>query len=372
MASPRVLLTVSGSIPDDLDADIATGARPRADYRALQSALGADVLDTHEALRRHRRIGRLIRRVAGDHGLIAWAMFRARRDVDVVFSDGEQVGLPYGLLCRLAPMRTRPLHLMIVHIMTTPTKRRLVRWARLAPMIDHWFVYCTAQETAIAREFAVPPERITLTTFMVDSSFFSPAAATERPSESRRRLISAAGLERRDYATLIEAVRDLDVDVVIAAASPWSRQSDSSQDAALPGNVTVSAYSQFDLRDLYARSALVVMPLVEVDFQAGITAILEAMSMERVVVCSRTAGQTDTIVDGRTGVYVPPGDAVALRRAIESQLDDPDGTVAIGRAARRWVRSEADIDVYADRLAGVVRRLAVAERAGTGGSSAAE
>ena len=69
---------------------------------------------------------------------------------------------------------------------------------------------------------------------------------------------------------------------------------------------------------------LVVVPLQETDFQAGITTILEAMSMARALVCTRTSGQTDTIVEGETGRYVPPGDAGALRAAIEDLLADPD------------------------------------------------
>ena len=96
------------------------------------------------------------------------------------------------------------------------------------------------------------------------------------------------------------------------------------------------------------------MPLHEVDFQAGITTILEAMSMERAIVCSRTAGQIDTIVDGETGVYVEPGDAAALRAAIEGLLADPARTAQLGRNARRWVVANADIDRYADAVASIV------------------
>ncbi|MFW2335674.1 glycosyltransferase, partial [Ilumatobacter sp.] len=140
----------------------------------------------------------------------------------------------------------------------------------------------------------------------------------------------------------------------IAAASPWSKRSDSSAGHAIPDNVTIRRLDLFELRALYATSSFVVMPLFEVDFQAGITTILEAMSMERAIVCSRTAGQIDTIVDGETGVYVEPGDAAALRAAIEGLLADPARTEQLGRNARRWVVANADIDRYADAVASIV------------------
>jgi glycosyltransferase involved in cell wall biosynthesis len=109
----------------------------------------------------------------------------------------------------------------------------------------------------------------------------------------------------------------------------------------------------FGLRELYARADLVVVPVVETDFQAGITTILEAMAMGKAVVCTRTTGQTDTIVDDVTGVYVPPGDAPALRAAIEDLLVDPARRARLGAAARAWVTAHADIQVYAQRLADV-------------------
>src|SRR4029079_2076138 len=105
----------------------------------------------------------------------------------------------------------------------------------------------------------------------------------------------------------------VDVDMSIAAVSPWSKREDSSAGIAVPANVTARGYDLFALRQLYADSAFVVVPLEVTDFQAGITPILEAMSMGKAVICTRTPGQTDTIVDGETGIYVEPGDPGALR-----------------------------------------------------------
>jgi glycosyltransferase involved in cell wall biosynthesis len=344
-AGRPVLLTVSGRIPADLEAQVSLGRRPRADYVAMGAAFDADVVDVDGALASTGRVGALVHRFLGTGGLLAWYCFRMRRRYEVIVTDGEQVGLPFAMLCRVLG-RGSAKHMMIVHILSTPTKVRLVRLARLASMIDRYVTYCSWQRDFIVTEFGVPPERVMLSTFMVDTAFFDPA----RTGVPQERLICAAGLERRDYATLMQAVDGLDVRVVIAAASPWSTQSDSTADRTLPDNVEVRRLSLADLRDLYAASVFVVMPLTEVEFQAGITTILEAMAMERPVVCSRTVGQTDTIIDGRTGVYVPPRDAIALRAAIQDLLDDPERVRAMGAEARRWAVAEADIKVYVNRL----------------------
>src|SRR5262249_42278583 len=91
------------------------------------------------------------------------------------------------------------------------------------------------------------------------------------------------------------------------------------------------------------------------DFQAGVTTILEAMAMGKAVVCTRTAGQTDVIVDGETGVYVPPGDVAALGAAIERLLADPTQAAPLRANGRRWVVANAALDAYVERLSGLVR-----------------
>ena len=132
------------------------------------------------------------------------------------------------------------------------------------------------------------------------------------PVDEEPDLICAAGQLLRDYDTLVEASTDLPVRVRIAAGSPWTPR-EPRRRGGLPPNVDWRRYDRFALRDLYARSAVAVGPLVENDCQSGIATILEMMAGALRGGPPQRAGQTDTIVDGVTGVYVPPGDPKALR-----------------------------------------------------------
>lgn len=62
--------------------------------------------------------------------------------------------------------------------------------------------------------------------------------------------------------------------------------------------------------------------------------LLEAMTAGRAVVASDHGGPRELVVDGETGLLVPPGDAAALARALGTLLDDPGRAAAMGRAAR--------------------------------------
>ena len=124
---------------------------------------------------------------------------------------------------------------------------------------------------------------------------------------------------------------------------------------SIPGNVTVRKFTQFDLRQLYADSRFMVMPLEDVKFQAGITAILECMAMAKPVLCSRVVGQTDVIVAEKTGRYVAPGDATAMRAEIERMVAAPDETQSMGLDARKLIESEINLDRYAELLTSILR-----------------
>lgn len=349
----RTLLTVSGVVPETIADEVARGVRPRSDYCELAIALNADVIDFGLSRRRSGLIGRLLTRVGLDVVALAISCFRVRQHYECILTDGEQVGLPYAALCRLARRRTMPVHSMIVHIMTAPKKILVFRILGLRKRIDQMLVYSSRQQELIRRDLRMPADRVRLTPFMVDSVFFDPSSV----SSGSRRMIASAGLEFRDYETLISAVDGLDVDVVIAAASPWSKRSTSISRGPVPKNVTVTKFGFADLRQLYADSMFVVMPLVAVDFQAGVTTILEAMSMSRSVIVSATSGQTDVIVEGETGLYVPPGDATALRDAIVGLLNDADRRTAMGASARKWAVEHAEVSVYAQGVAEMVGEL---------------
>jgi glycosyltransferase involved in cell wall biosynthesis len=246
-------------------------------------------------------------------------------------------------------------HVMIGHRLSPFKKSLPVRLLGLAPFVDDVLVYSTAQYEVAKRLF--PNQRVRLTDFMVDADFFEPTRSLDEPRGGRRPMLCAAGREFRDYPTLIEAVRGLDVDLVIASASPWSKRADNANSIELPPNVTVTSFTQAELRDQLDQSDMLVMPLQACDFQAGITTILEAMSMERPVICTLTDGQTDVVVDGENGLVVPPADPDAFRAAIERLLDNPEMAAAMGRKGRELVLERADVRIYADLFGSIVADL---------------
>jgi glycosyltransferase involved in cell wall biosynthesis len=57
------------------------------------------------------------------------------------------------------------------------------------------------------------------------------------------------------------------------------------------------------------------------------------MATGRAIITSEAPGCRETIVDGESGILVPPGSPAALAVAMEQFLEDPALVVSMGRAA---------------------------------------
>ena len=86
-------------------------------------------------------------------------------------------------------------------------------------------------------------------------------------------------------------------------------------------------------------------------------AVLEAQAAGLPVVAGASGGVGDIVADGVTGLLVAPDDADAFAAAVAALLTDADRRRAMGKAARRKVASEHDLDAAARRLDAILRAL---------------
>jgi colanic acid/amylovoran biosynthesis glycosyltransferase len=103
----------------------------------------------------------------------------------------------------------------------------------------------------------------------------------------------------------------------------------------------------------YAAAHIVVVPSIadaKGDRDGLPNVVLEAMSCARPVVASDIGAVSSAVVDGRTGVLVPPGDAEALAGALEFLVDQPDMRERLGREARARVEADFELGSCTARL----------------------
>ena len=86
---------------------------------------------------------------------------------------------------------------------------------------------------------------------------------------------------------------------------------------------------------------------------------LEAMACGCAVVASAVGGIPEVVVDGVTGLLVPPGDDAALSAAINALIRDPDRSAALGARGRERAVAEFSWASIAAQTAGLYEQLAV-------------
>jgi glycosyltransferase involved in cell wall biosynthesis len=128
---------------------------------------------------------------------------------------------------------------------------------------------------------------------------------------------------------LVEAARGLEL--VVAGDGPLRDR--------VPGALGFVPHDE--LERLYERAAVVACPSHREGF--GVVCA-EAMAHGRPVVASAVGGFLDLVVDGETGLLVPPGDIGALRAALERLLADAELRQRMGEAARDRIGREFSWD----------------------------
>jgi glycosyltransferase involved in cell wall biosynthesis len=81
--------------------------------------------------------------------------------------------------------------------------------------------------------------------------------------------------------------------------------------------------------------------------------VLEAMGAGLPVVATAVGGVPEMVIDGSTGVLVPPRDSERMAQALVQLAHDPDRRRSMGEAARRFVQSAFSLDRSANALAEV-------------------
>ncbi len=166
------------------------------------------------------------------------------------------------------------------------------------------------------------------------------------------------GSAGRDYRTLFAAVADWPGRAIVVA------KPEAVEGLEIPPNVEIlNGLSLLDCQSLAARARLGVVPISNLDTASGQVTFLMLMALGVPLIVTDCPGSRDYVENERDALTTPPGDAAALRRAIERVWEDEALRRRLGEAGFASWREK-----FSDEAAGAnfVRALA---RARDGGSA---
>jgi type III pantothenate kinase len=210
----------------------------------------------------------------------------------------------------------------------------------------------------------VPSAKIHVVPCGVDTTHFTPVG----PADSRMRprlLVVGRMVERKGFDDAIRALAELPgAELVVAGGPPAGRLADDPEARRLTQIGTELGVAErlvltgqlphYAMPGLY-RSADVVLAVPWYE-PFGITP-LEAAACGRPVVASATGGLMDTVVDGETGILVPPRDPSALARAAAALLADRETAARWGAAARARAVEQYDWSIVVAQTEAILERL---------------
>lgn len=249
--------------------------------------------------------------------------------------------------------------------------RLLLRWRRAAASVDHWIAVSPLVAEDAVRELSLARDRVTVVLTGVDVSRFRPDPAAREATRSRLDLpadafvaIVASRLElEKGVHVLLDALALVRHNrpaarVLVAGEGRQSgrlrRQTDRN---GLGEAVTfLGRVPHSELPALLAAADVFVLPSLG---REGLPlSVVEAQACGLPTIASDTGGTSAALVDGVTGILVPPGRSTELARALEQLAASPELSGRMAVNARRCAQERFSETSMIDTIEAVLEAAA--------------
>jgi alpha-maltose-1-phosphate synthase len=288
--------------------------------------------------------------------LQSWNCGRALRRLGDSFDVVVQV---YGLF--QTPVSPYVLYIDNTHALTCErwpawnpfTGRKLARWfsaeRRLYQQAAHIFTMGTPAADSVIRSYGVLPDRVSV---VGGGANFDELPAVAAPAPGAPTVLFVGrDFRRKGGDVLLDAFRFVrtrvpDARLVVAGTDEAPRE---------PGvDVLGTIRGREALAQLYEHATVFCLPS---RFEPYGLVLLEAMAHGLPCVATRGDAFPEIVVEGRTGLLVPRGDASALAGALVELLEAPERARALGAAGRRRVEETLNWDAVVGRMAPALEQV---------------
>lgn len=205
-------------------------------------------------------------------------------------------------------------------------------------------VFSRSQYELIQRTYKIKDSKLKLIPFCLDTSFFKPVQDAKQYSKP---FILSVGMDLgRDYATLIEAINKVGVDLKIVSLPYLLNGLTLNQERIqIFNNIP---YKQ--LFELYAESKFVVIPIKKwaAQYSSGTTSLLEAKLLGKAVIATSSEPLKEYLEDGNGVYYVEAENISSLCQAISKLLHDPALCASIAHKGKDDISLKYNTYIFAE------------------------
>lgn len=258
---------------------------------------------------------------------------------DIIWANSEKVAIPLSFLSIKKPL------VVILQYPESPLRAMLIKWSGMARKWAGVGIVARDARNFLRSAFNVAPEKI-FQYYAARTDIFQPLDSNDPLANGS--VIFSMGVAKRDYDTLIAALAGLPgyhTDIYVS-----SKYGDQYKGGKINKTAEWIRFpdpvSDEELICRYQQSRFVVVPLMSTSHSgAGVTSIFEASASGKAVIATDTGGMSSYILDGETGLLVPPGDVTAMRNAIKKLWENPELAAQMGRNGRKFVHENYGYDM---------------------------
>ncbi len=203
---------------------------------------------------------------------------------------------------------------------------------------DKAVVTTQAMADYVGEKYGVDAKSIQVIPNYVETDRFRPNEE-KRPTSFRVGFVGRLDVQKNVFA-LLDAVRDLDLELHLAGYGPQRAQLEEKAQGAKAKVFFHGSIPNADLPGFLASCDMFVLPSL---YEGHPKALIEAMATGLAVVGTRVPGVENLLLDGETGLLCEP-DVEGLREAISKLMSDAALRQKLGRAAREFVERNFSLD----------------------------
>mgnify|MGYP001040938267 CR=1 FL=1 len=242
----------------------------------------------------------------------------------------------------------------------------LTRWT--AGLDDKVIAVCEQARQAEIERAQIPPQKVVTIHNGCDVKGFSqvPAEASAQIREALAippdvSLIGSIGRlhPQKDFAALLTAVpkiQEQNPDIHLLLVGEGELRDDLEAQSQLTGLARLVTFAGYrtEIPEILGALDVFVLPSL---WEGMPNVVLEAMAAGLSVVATAVGGTPEVVVDGITGLLVPPYDSDALAEAINRLLCDPDLRHRMGQAGRTRIEHHFSIEETVQRTEELYMKL---------------
>lgn len=269
---------------------------------------------------------------------------------DIIWANSEKVAIPLSFLNLRKPL------VVILQYPESPLRFLLLKSTGIA---QKWAGIGTVARDGrffLQSRLAVDPQRI-FQYYSARTDIFFPNGNESQNTDGP---ILSMGVAKRDYNTLIEALTELPgYRAEIFVSSKYGDLYQGKKVRNIPDWICFpERISEHELVRRYQQARFVVIPLKYTSHSgAGVTSAFEALASGRAVIATNTGGMDSYVIDGKTGILVPPGDVKGMRAAIRRLWENPDLAREMGIAGRKFLEENYKHETVIAEITDFLTRL---------------